>query len=110
PAVIPNILYMTKVSRNVESSFLFVLGVNMHVLTIEWMNYYQQQYSFNDTTRILPKQPPVLNHPKSSRVYSDVKVSPDGHYMTYVTNEMGQIKLWLEDLTTGKKKRIFKMG
>ncbi|HLG02456.1 MAG TPA: hypothetical protein VI731_02605, partial [Bacteroidia bacterium] len=32
PAVIPNILYMTKVSRNVESSFLFVLGVNMRVL------------------------------------------------------------------------------
>lgn len=111
PAVIPNILYMTKVSRNVESSFLFVLGVNMHVLTIEWMNYYQKNYSLNDSTRTLPSQVPFLNKPKSTRVYSDVKISPDGHYMTYVSNEMGQIKLWLQDLTPGgKRKRLFKMG
>jgi Tol biopolymer transport system component len=110
PAVIPNILYMTKVSRNVESSFLFVLGVNMHVLTLEWMNYYQEKYSFNDTTRVLPQTSPFVSKPKSTKVYSDAKISPDGHYMTYVTNEMGQIKLWMEDLQTGKKKRLFKMG
>jgi Tol biopolymer transport system component len=110
PAVIPNILYMTKVSRNVESSFLFVLGVNMHVLTIEWMNYYQSNYALNDSTRTLPVESPFLAKPRSSRVYSDAKISPTGQYMTYVTNEMGQIKLWLEDLSTGKKKRLFKMG
>jgi Tol biopolymer transport system component len=109
PAVIPNILYMTKVSRNVESSFLFVLGVNMHVLTMEWMNYYQQRYSFNDSTRTLPATP-LISKPRYSKVYSDVKISPDGAYMTYVTNEMGQIKMYLENRQTGKKKRIFKMG
>ncbi|HET6993287.1 MAG TPA: hypothetical protein VFJ43_18270, partial [Bacteroidia bacterium] len=70
----------------------------------------QEKYSFNDTTRVLPAVKPFLVKPKASKVYSDVKISPDGHYMTYVTNEMGQIKIWLEDLQTGKKKRIFKMG
>ncbi len=110
PTVIPNILYMTKVSRNVESSFLFVLGVNMHVLTIDWMNYYQQRYSFNDTTRTMPTSIPFLNKPRAAKVYSDAKISPDGQYMTYVSNEMGQIKLYLQNLQTGKKKRIFKQG
>lgn len=110
PAVIPNILYMTKVSRNVESSFLFVLGVNMRVLTMEWMNYYQQRYSFNDTTRVMPSSMPFITKPKSTKVYSDAKISPDGRYMTFVTNEAGQIRLWLEDLQTGKKKKIFKKG
>lgn len=110
PAVIPNILYMTKVSRNVESSFLFVLGVNMRVLSYEWMNYYSEKYSFNDSTRTLPQTKPFIPKPRSSKVYSDAKISPDGHYMTYVTNDMGQIKLWLEDLQTGKKKRLLKMG
>ncbi len=110
PAVIPNILYMTKVSRNVESSFLFVLGVNMHVLTMDWMNYYSEKYSFNDTTRTLPETKPFIPKPRSSKIYSDAKISPDGHYMTYVTNEMGQVRLWLEDLQTGKKKKLFKMG
>jgi Tol biopolymer transport system component len=110
PAVIPNILYMTKVSRNVESSFLFVLGVNMRVLTLEWMNYYQQRYAMNDPSRILPAFDPFIAKPKSSRVYSDAKISPDGRYVTYVTNEMGQIRLWLQDLSTGKRKKLFKQG
>ncbi|MBI3512226.1 MAG: PD40 domain-containing protein [Bacteroidetes bacterium] len=110
PAVIPNILYMTKVSRNVESSFLFVIGVNMKVLTLEWEDYYAKRYSLNDTTRVLPANIPLLKKPKSTRVYSMAKLSPDGKYITYVTNEMGQVKLWLEDLTTGKRKRLFKQG
>ena len=110
PAIIPNILYMTKVSKNVESAFLFVLGINMRVLRLEWMNYYQEKYSFNDTSRTLPTTKLLLNNPRASKVYSDAIISPDGNYITYVTNEMGQIKLWLQNLQTGKKKRLFKKG
>jgi hypothetical protein len=110
PAVIPNILYMTKVSRNVESAFLFVLGVNMRILTIEWQNYFSEKYSMNDTTRTMPTAKPILEKPKSSRVYSQAKVSPDGKYVAYVSNELGQVKIWLQDLATGSKKRIFKRG
>lgn len=110
PAVIPNILYMTKVSRNVESSFLFVLGVNMRNLTFDWQNYYSKKFAFNDTTRTLPRGKEMVRKVKSNRAYNQAKVSPDGKYMTYVTNEMGQVKLWLLDLATGKKKRLFKKG
>lgn len=110
PAVIPNILYMTKVSRNVESAFLFVLGVNMRILTIEWQAYFSDKYSMNDTTRTMPASKPILSKPKQTRVYSQAKISPDGKYLSYVTNEMGQAKIWLQDLATGKRKRIFKRG
>lgn len=110
PAVIPNILYMTKVSRNVESAFLFVLGVNMRILTIEWQNYFSEKYSFNDTTRTMPVMKPVLEKPKQTRVYSQAKISPDGKYVAYVTNELGQVKIYLQDIATGKRKRLFKQG
>lgn len=110
PAVIPNILYMTKVSRNVESAFLFVLGVNMRILTIEWQNYFSEKYSMNDTTRVMPTMAPILEKPKQTRVYSQAKISPDGKYVAYVSNELGQVKIWLHELATGKKKRLFKDG
>lgn len=110
PAVIPNILYMTKVSRNVESALLFVLGVNIRILTIEWMNYFADKYSMNDTTRTMPTTDPLLAKPKQTRVYSQAKISPDGKYVSYVTNELGQVKIWIQDVATGKKKRIFKRG
>ena len=32
-AVIPNILYMTRVSRNPDSGFMYVLGVSLRSLT-----------------------------------------------------------------------------
>ncbi len=110
PAVIPNILYMTKVSRNVESAFLFVLGVNMRILTIEWMNYFSDRYSMNDTTRTMPLGRPILAKPKQTRVYSQAKISPDGNSVAYVTNELGQVKIYLQDLATGKRKRLSKRG
>lgn len=110
PAVIPNILYMTKVSRNVESAFLFVLGVNMRILTIEWQNYFSEKFSMNDTTRTMPLSKPIVAKPKQTRVYSQAKISPDGKYVAYVTNEMGQVKIWLQDLASGKKKRLYKRG
>src|SRR5690606_13325548 len=43
PGVIPNILYMTRVSRNIESGFLFVLGVSLRTLTEECFDHYENK-------------------------------------------------------------------
>ncbi len=110
--VVSNILYMTKVSRNIESSFLFVLGVSTKNLTADWINYYSDRYKYSDTTAVQPKDPELLRPKKvkAARVYSQLKLSPDGKYYTYVTNEMGKVKFWLYDIEKGKKKRILKYG
>jgi hypothetical protein len=110
--VVSNILYMTKVSRNVESSFLFVLGVSTRNLSSDWLAYYTDRYRYSDSTSVAAKAPELLKPKKvrASRVYSQLKVSPDGKYATYVTNEMGKVKLWLYDLNTGKKRKILKYG
>jgi hypothetical protein len=110
--VVSNILYMTKVSRNIESSFLFVLGVSISNLTNDWNSYYTDRYKYTDSTSVLPKYPELLKprKVKSSRVYGQLKISPDGKYVTYVTNEMGKVKFWLYDLETHKKRKILKYG
>jgi len=110
PSVISNLLYMTKVSRNVESSFMFVIGLSVKNLSFEWQDYYLKRYSADDTTRTLPTQKPVLARPKSTRIYSQLKVSPNGQEVVYATNEMGQYKLWLYNVSTGKSKRLLKSG
>ncbi len=43
-AVIPNILYMTRVTQSIERGFLYVLGISMKSLTKEWMEYYTKEY------------------------------------------------------------------
>lgn len=106
--VLSNILYMTKLSRNVENAFLFVLGVSVKNVTNEWLEFYRVRYGETDQQRSMPVSSPALKKIKSTRVYNQVKVSPDGKYLAYVTNEMGQYKVFLHNLQTGKTKRILK--
>ncbi len=106
-AVIPNIVYITRVNKSVKSGFLAVLGSNLKGLSKEWLNYYTTLYASEDANPY-PDAPPVLKKSKKNRVYEKVKISPNGRYLAYVTNDMGQYRVWLRDLQTGKQKRIFK--
>lgn len=108
-SVIPNLLYMTKVSRSMESAFMFVLGTSTKSLTNDWYSFYQSRYESSEKNP-LPEQTPILKKPRSTRVYNQVKISPDGKKAIYVTNEMGQYKVWLYDFDRNKAKRILKFG
>lgn len=109
-AVISNILYMTKVSRNIDNSAVFVMGISVKNLWKECLEMYTNKYTDKDTTRTLPTQDPVLKKIKPTRVYANVKISPDGNKVLYTTNEMGQYKIFLYDVLTKKTKRILKAG
>jgi hypothetical protein len=106
--IIPNILYMSGVSRNVESGFLFVLGKSLDTITKEFIAYYRGEYG----SMSLTKEPIGLNQldikTKDDRVYTTYKVSPDGRYAVYVSNILGQYRLYLYDILTGKRKKILK--
>jgi len=108
--VIPNILYLTRTSRSIESAFLFVLGTSLKALTADWYNYYNQQYKKDNIAESMPKGTPLLKKPKKTRVYYHLKTSPDGRYVVYTTNQMGKDKVWLYDLQTQKKKVILTQG
>src|ERR1051325_385684 len=107
-SVISNILYMTKVSRNVESAFLFVIGTSVKNLTYDWMEFYAKRYNDNDRLDSISSKVNVVRKIRSSRVYGQFKISPDGKYAVYTTNEMGQYKVWLYDFARNKTKRIMK--
>jgi hypothetical protein len=109
-AVISNLLYMTKVSRNIDNSALFVLGISIKNLWNDCYQTYQKKYAETDATKTQPPTLPILKKPKATRVYSQLKVSPDGNYVLYSTNELGQYKIWLYDIQTQKTKRILKSG
>jgi Tol biopolymer transport system component len=109
-AVISNLLYMTKVSRNIDNSALFVLGISIKNLWNDCYETYQKKYADSDITKVLPESKPLLRKSKASRVYSQLKVSPDGNYVLYTTNELGQYKIWLYDIQKQKAKRILKSG
>ena len=118
--VIPNILYMARVSRNVENGFLFVLGVSLETLMAEYQDYYRSRFQEEDRGRTPLNTDPLasgkapkrnlgalpVKHQKKYR-YSQFQLSPDGTHSAYVTHEKGQYKVWLVNVSTGKRKRLF---
>ena len=106
--MIPNILYMTRVSRNVESGYMYVLGTTLKTLSKDFVAYYKERYSKDDLFRIEPKEEEFSIKTKKTRKYQKFKMSPDGNYAAYVTNELGQYKVWLYDIKEKKSKKIAK--
>ncbi len=106
-AIIPNILYLTKVYKNVDDGFLYVLGVKLKDLLKEWKEFYNTEYPADKN---LPGDDGnTLKKSKKEQIYQQVKVSPGNKFIAYITNDWGRKKIWLYDQTTGKQKPIFKV-
>jgi len=105
---VPGILHMTNISHSIENGFLYVLGVSFKTLINEWLEYYRNYYEEDAELRLPGNN--ILKKPLQDVRYSQVTISPDGRYAAYVTNELGQYKIWLYNMQTGKPKKIYKAG
>jgi len=110
-AVIPSLLYMTKVTRNPNNAFLYVLGTSVQNMTSEFTNKMAKRYfDHRDSTRKNPNIESVITKQKKSRHYYQLKISPDGQKIAYATNELGQYKVWLNTIGEKKTKRLIKLN
>lgn len=109
-SIIPQILYITKINKNAESGFLYVLGSKLKELSIDWTAYYLGLYTSREESAGLPEQGNILKRPNKRRVYQNIRISPDGVHVAYVTNQKGQYKIWMHNDATNKQHRIYKRG
>lgn len=104
-AIIPNIIYITKVYKKVNKGFLYVIGKDLDELLDEWYEYYKKEYESDNEQSYADN---TLRKAKKEQIYQQVSVSPDGRYTAYITNDWGRRRIWLYDETTGKQRVIFK--
>ncbi len=106
--MIPNILYMTRLSKNVESGFLYVLGSGLGSLNRDVKAYYNARYD-EDLRSTSPVTEEKLEFKtKKKYQYDNFTISPDKKYAAFSTNELGQYKVWLYDIREDKLKKIAK--
>jgi len=110
--VIPNLVYMSQVSRNIESGFIFVFGVSLKVFMKDWEAYYMNKYTQKSGkyTNLKFNTPKGIKKLKKAQLLTDLKISNDGNHIAYSTNENGRFKVYLYDVNTHKNKRIYKGG
>ncbi len=109
---IGEVLYMAKVNRNIETGFLYVLGMSYKMLLKDWYDWYQKRYEFDTGAGATVPELSILKkrRNKSKRVYSRPTISQDGRYVAYVRNEIGKVKVRILDLQKGRRKTIMKFG
>lgn len=109
-SVIPQVLYLARFSRSIQSAFLYSLGTSLKSFSGDWIKYYEMQYKKVISQDSVPKKQPIILKPKSNTKYYRLEASPEGRYVAYATNELGQCKVWLYDNLTRKSKCILKQG
>jgi len=107
---IPNIVYMARLSRNVERGFQYVLGVGFNTIIQEWLSFYKDIYSAQETGRSVPSGQIVNKRNKADRIYHSLKIGPDGTMLAYATHHLGIYKVFILNTETGKNKRIYRGG
>jgi Tol biopolymer transport system component len=107
---IPNIVYMARLSRNVEKGFLYVLGISFNNLVAEWLAFYKNIYESDNLKQKDPEGNKIVKKPGNESVYDQMKIRPDGQVAAYCTHRLGIHKVFLQNLETGKKRKIYRGG
>ncbi|MCX7862769.1 MAG: hypothetical protein N2449_07215 [Bacteroidales bacterium] len=107
---IPNILYLTRISKNVETGFLYTIGLPIKYLNYEWLDYFKTIYFKDEQKRIPPPENFITKKIKSNTIIQQTKLSPDGQWLVYATNTMGRIKIYLKNIQTNSFRCIYRQG
>ncbi|NOY36530.1 MAG: hypothetical protein GXO83_03050 [Chlorobi bacterium] len=106
--IVPNILYLTRINKNLEKGFYYVMGEKIRTLSQKWVSYYKEKYTRIESETQSPASKPMVKRVNPKKVYLTTRISPDGNHIAYVTNQLGQYKIWMLDLQTGKTRKIYK--
>lgn len=104
--VISNVLYITKVSREINDGFLYVISASFEDLYAEMLSYYKNKYDEKNKADNLGVKQDIKT--RKNTTYQNFKVGPSNSYSIYSSNKLGQYKIYLYDQTNGKRKKIFK--
>lgn len=107
---ISNLLYMTRINRNIENSLMYVLGINMKELSLNWTAAMTLRYENADANRDSLKSVSILRRSKPNNFYSQLSTSPDGRYSAYIANNLGKYKIRLYNHEKKTTRKILKSG
>jgi len=109
-STVSNLLYLTRINRSIESGFLYVLGSPYEEVGDNWAIFYRKRYVADVAGRYAPDGQPLEIRNKRNLPITEMKLSPDGAKVVYVTNEIGKYRVFLQDVATGERELIFHGG
>jgi len=108
---ISNILNLTRIIRNEESSIVNTLGIPYKLFLRQWQSYYAEMAAQVGESYIYPNEDFKLrNKNRKNYTYNRVAFSPDGTFLAYSENYKGKYKVKVRNTKTGKTKTVHTSG
>jgi hypothetical protein len=106
---ITNILFVTKVTEDIQEGFNYILKKNLKEIISETETYYKKNRNIKETP-IVFKQ--TIHIPQKAKKYpiTQMQISPDGSKILYVTNNKGKATIYISNLENKKHKKIYTTG
>ena len=110
-STISNVLYLTRINRNLESAVQYVIGVELEQIKAQWTDFFKRRFEEQSNALDPFDQDLILEIRNKRNVpYTSLKMSPDARYLAYAQNEIGKIKVFIRDTETGETMRVLKYG
>ncbi len=102
-----DIMTLAESTQSIKKSLLYVTGKEYKALVGEWFEFHKARYD-----NLMPSRPNDVMRLKyrKYRTFTQPTISPNGKFVAYVSNDEGKIRLWLEDLQSGKRRQLFSAG
>ena len=110
-STVSNLQYLCRINRSVDNGFYFALGTNLNETLQGWYTYYSNRFN-NELRSTTPRESQnfIKKKTRPETSYYQSRVSPDGRFVAYASNNMGRYKVHLVDLEKKKKKVVHKGG
>ena len=104
------LLYVTRINRSLDEGFMYSLGKTYGIIAHDWYAFFGNRYALDMRMReeVGGREVPVRNRKRLP--VTAMEISPDGRRLAYVVNEIGRYKVYLTDLGSMERKRIFRYG
>jgi Tol biopolymer transport system component len=109
-ANVANILNLTRIVRNEESSIQNTLGISFPRFLNNWRAYYLDQAKAIEGAHLVPDLANRTHANEKENVFSALKLSPKGDQLAYVENSKGRYRLRVRDLASGREKTVLTGG
>lgn len=109
---VSNLLYLTRINRSIDAGFLYVLGNGYRRTTESIIDYFSKRYREEAKVTRMPDASTLIpiNKNKKKLPLSQARLSPDGQRIAWVSNNLGRWIVWVQDLQTGKRKKVLRGG
>ena len=110
-ANVGNIVYLTRINRDLDDALTYVIGSDIKTLTAACLDYYRKRYNLEFLHAAHVENLPALKLKNKFKLpLYEPKVSIDGKSVAYALNENGRWKVYIQNIATGKRMIVAKGG